>query len=76
MVRAVGAGHADTFECLEHSRSLPGFGQRCRAEVETVIERRSLDFRLNPKLAQACQEDIHLARPYAPPPPPPLFSGV
>jgi len=51
-------GHADTFECLEQNRNSDGFGQQCREQIEEVMQRRSLDFRLNPKLATACDADI------------------
>lgn len=49
-------GNARAKECLEENREKLSSG--CKDEVDDMIERRVHDFRLDPKLRDACEEDI------------------
>lgn len=49
-------GNARAKECLEENREKLSSG--CKDEVDAMIERRVHDFRLDPKLRDACEEDI------------------
>jgi Cysteine rich repeat len=47
-------------DCLEESRNKDGFSAECKDEFEKMMEQRSLDFRLDSSLREACREDINL----------------
>lgn len=47
------AGNAHVMECLEDHRSDDGFGVDCRTQLELVMERRAMDFRLDAPLREA-----------------------
>ena len=57
-------GNARAKECLEDSREQPGFSTTCKTEVESMMESRASDFRLDPKLRQLCADDIQVTRPF------------
>lgn len=44
--------------CLENHRKERDFSSECRKELESTMERRSKDFRLDPELGEHCQQDI------------------
>ena len=75
-------GHARAKECLEENRE--DLSSDCKDEVDSMIERRVKDFRLDPKLREVCEDEIFNSEscltgcnttspppPPAPPPPPP-----
>mmetsp|Transcript_18814 Transcript_18814/g.52452 ORF Transcript_18814/g.52452 Transcript_18814/m.52452 type:complete len:892 (-) Transcript_18814:83-2758(-) len=45
-------------ECLEDSREETGFSEDCRSELEAMMARRAVDFRLDAKLRELCSQDI------------------
>lgn len=49
-------GNARTKECLEENRE--ELSSACKEEVDSMIERRVRDFRLDSKLRQACETEI------------------
>lgn len=49
-------GNARTKECLEENREELSSG--CKEEIDSMIERRVRDFRLDSKLRQACETEI------------------
>ncbi len=49
---------AQVKDCLEESRTKPGFGSACREEIEGMMERRVRDFRLDSRLRTTCEQDI------------------
>jgi len=51
-------GNARAKDCLENKRNEPGFSADCKTEVENMMERRSVDFRLDPQLRELCRDDI------------------
>lgn len=52
----VPAGKAMAKQCLEEHRE--ELSSKCRDEIDTMIERRVRDFRLDSRLKKACQRDI------------------
>ena len=54
----VAPGNARAKECLEQHRNDANFSTGCREELETMIEARSADFRLDPQLKTQCMKDI------------------
>eukprot|EP00882_Tetradesmus_deserticola_P030496 GHRQ01034269.1.p2 GENE.GHRQ01034269.1~~GHRQ01034269.1.p2 ORF type:complete len:115 (-),score=46.11 GHRQ01034269.1:433-777(-) len=55
-VVAVLAGRAMAKQCLEEHRDELSGG--CREEIDSMIERRVRDFRLDSRLKKACERDI------------------
>ena len=51
-------GNSRAKDCLEEHRNDPGFGAECKKEMETMMERRTVDFRLDVHLRSACEADI------------------
>jgi|UniRef100_A0A7S1X9L8 Golgi apparatus protein 1 len=51
-----GAAHAK--DCLEDNRNDPAFSEDCKTEIESMMERRAVDFRLDPELRDLCRNDI------------------
>lgn len=45
-------------DCLEDNMDKSGFSPECKSEMENMIERRSMDFRLDANLRELCAEDI------------------
>ena len=45
-------------DCLEQHRQDDGFSSECREEIETMMQERATDFRLDSSLRDACEEDI------------------
>ena len=52
------AGSARVKDCLEQHRQDDGFSSECREEIETMMQERATDFRLDSSLRDACEEDI------------------
>lgn len=55
--KSVEAGGGRVFRCLADSLADPDFGQPCRREVISKIQRRQANWRLDPALRRACRED-------------------
>uniref|UniRef100_A0A061QLM5 Golgi apparatus protein 1 n=1 Tax=Tetraselmis sp. GSL018 TaxID=582737 RepID=A0A061QLM5_9CHLO len=51
-------GNARAKDCLEEKRNEPGFSEDCKKEIENMMERRAVDFRLDPELRTLCRDDI------------------
>jgi Cysteine rich repeat len=51
-------GQSRVKTCLEEHRADDGFSADCRAELEAMMERRMVDFRLDTNLKEKCLEDI------------------
>lgn len=51
-------GYSRAITCLEGHRGLPGFSNDCRQMLENAMSERSMDFRLEPNMKEACKEDI------------------
>jgi len=51
-------GNANAKDCLEDHRNDAGFTEDCKAELEKMMERRAVDFRLDPELRDYCRDDI------------------
>jgi Golgi apparatus protein 1 len=49
-------GHALAKQCLEEHRA--ELSTECRSEIDSMIERRVRDFRLDSRLKKACEQDI------------------
>eukprot|EP00884_Botryococcus_braunii_P009912 jgi/Botrbrau1/18922/Bobra.177_2s0076.1 len=54
------AGNARVKDCLEENRNKEDFSPECKEEFEKMMEQRSVDFRLDSSLRDACSEDIDL----------------
>lgn len=60
----VAPGNARAKECLEQHREEANFSTACKEELETMIQARSADFRLDSQLKRQCTKDIeHLCMP-------------
>eukprot|EP00884_Botryococcus_braunii_P009911 jgi/Botrbrau1/18921/Bobra.177_2s0075.1 len=53
-------GNARVKDCLEENRNKEDFSPECKEEFEKMMEQRSVDFRLDSSLRDACSEDIDL----------------
>jgi len=51
-------GHVHAKDCLEENRNDPAFSEDCKTEIEAMMERRAVDFRLDPELRDLCRDDI------------------
>ena len=51
-------GNARAKECLEQHREEANFSTGCKEELETMIQARSADFRLDSQLKRQCTKDI------------------
>jgi golgi apparatus protein 1 len=51
-------GEDRVIQCLENHRKDMHFSTECRKEVESVMERRSRDYKLDPEIRTLCAEDI------------------
>ncbi|KAI8465216.1 MAG: hypothetical protein J3K34DRAFT_379960 [Monoraphidium minutum] len=51
-------GQAEAKDCLISHRHDPKFDEGCREELDSMIERRVRDFRLDSRLRRNCQQDI------------------
>jgi len=56
------AGNAAVKDCLEESREQEGFTPECKQELETMMERRAKDVRLDIAL-MAVRRQMHQGRP-------------
>lgn len=54
----VAPGNARAKECLEQHREEANFSRGCKEELETMIQARSADFRLDSQLKRQCTKDI------------------
>jgi len=52
-------GQARVKDCLEANRNEEGFSAECKEEIDSMIERRVHDFRLDSRLRTACEADIY-----------------
>ncbi|KAG2498297.1 hypothetical protein HYH03_003558 [Edaphochlamys debaryana] len=52
-------GSAKVKDCLESHRNDEGFSSDCREQVNTMIEQRVRDFRLDSRLRTTCESDIY-----------------
>eukprot|EP00899_Mesostigma_viride_P006852 jgi/Mesvir1/16168/Mv08435-RA.1 len=53
-------GNARVKDCLEDHRNDPGFSVNCKAQFESMMERRAADFRLDAPLREFCAKDIEV----------------
>ncbi|GBF91163.1 2-C-methyl-D-erythritol 2,4-cyclodiphosphate synthase [Raphidocelis subcapitata] len=56
--KGVEAGGARVFRCLADNLADPDFGNTCRQEIITKLQRRQANWKLDPPLRRACRSDV------------------
>lgn len=51
-------GNSRAKDCLEEHRKDAGFSEECKVEIDKMMERRAVDFRLDSELRELCRDDI------------------
>ncbi|KXZ55868.1 hypothetical protein GPECTOR_2g1419 [Gonium pectorale] len=54
----VAPGQARVFRCLAEKMSDPDFGEACRKEITTKLQRRQANWKLDPTLRKACKTSV------------------